>query len=204
MRDEPVVVLTPTDIASARALAEITADTLRQVGMKVQAPAMDWATLVQRRANDRAGCARRLEHLPYQLVGPGHGQSRPATFFCAATARDAAPGWPDSPRIEGLRDDWFAAPDLPAQQALARHAAASGVHRCALHPARPVFRADRLPGESDRDPEGQSGVLEFAANMSASEGTKDGMSDFELVWDFALRRRGIAGLGRGQPAAAVL
>ena len=42
--------LTPTDIASAKALAEITADTLRQVGMKVQAQAMDWATLVQRRA----------------------------------------------------------------------------------------------------------------------------------------------------------
>ena len=49
-KGEKVVVLTPTDIASAKALADITADSLRHVGMNVDAQAMDWATLVQRRA----------------------------------------------------------------------------------------------------------------------------------------------------------
>ena len=29
-------------------------------------------------------------------------------------------GWPDSPRIEALRDEWFQAPTLEAQQATAR------------------------------------------------------------------------------------
>ncbi len=49
-KGEKVVVLTPTDIASAKALADITADTLKHAGMNVDAQAMDWATLVGRRA----------------------------------------------------------------------------------------------------------------------------------------------------------
>lgn len=49
-RGEKIVLLTPTDIASARALAEISADTLRRLGVNVETPTMDWATLVQRRA----------------------------------------------------------------------------------------------------------------------------------------------------------
>ena len=33
---------------------------------------------------------------------------------------DAFPGWPTAPRLEALRQDWLAAPDLAAQQAIAR------------------------------------------------------------------------------------
>jgi peptide/nickel transport system substrate-binding protein len=29
-------------------------------------------------------------------------------------------GWPTSPRLESLRDAWFEAPDLPAQQKIGR------------------------------------------------------------------------------------
>jgi len=32
----------------------------------------------------------------------------------------SAPGWPSSPRIEELRQQWLAAPDLATQQSLAR------------------------------------------------------------------------------------
>ena len=42
--------LTPTDIPWSKALADITADLLHRLGANVEAPAMDWATLVQRRA----------------------------------------------------------------------------------------------------------------------------------------------------------
>jgi peptide/nickel transport system substrate-binding protein len=117
--NETVVVLTPTDIPSARALAEITADTLRQVGMKVQAPAMDWATLVQRRAKTDpvAQGGWSIFHTSWSgldMVNPA------AHVFLRGNGLAAAPGWPDSPRIEELRDAWFAAPDPSAQQALAR------------------------------------------------------------------------------------
>jgi peptide/nickel transport system substrate-binding protein len=117
-RGERVVVLTPTDIASARALAEITADTLRQLGMTVDAQTMDWATLVQRRAKpepvDQSGWS--IYHTSWSgldMINPaGH-------IFLRGNGKAAAPGWPDSPRIEALRESWFAAPDDAAQRAIA-------------------------------------------------------------------------------------
>jgi peptide/nickel transport system substrate-binding protein len=42
-------------------------------------------------------------------------------IFLRAQGRDAGMmGWPDSPRIEELRLQWIAAPDLPAQQKIAQ------------------------------------------------------------------------------------
>jgi len=122
--NEPVVVLTPTDIASARALAEITADVLRQVGMTVEAPAMDWATLVQRRVKTDpvAGPAGSQSGWSiYHTSWSGLDMINPAGHvFLRGNGRAAAPGWPDSPRIEALRDAWFAAANLEAQQSVAR------------------------------------------------------------------------------------
>jgi peptide/nickel transport system substrate-binding protein len=118
-KGETVVVLTPTDIASAKALAEITADMLRKLGMTVEAPAMDWATLVQRRAKtDPVGQGGwSIFHTSWaglDMINPaGH-------IFLRGNGRAAAPGWPNSPEIETLRNDWFAAPDVAAQQTVAR------------------------------------------------------------------------------------
>ncbi len=138
--NEPVVILTPTDIASARALAEITADTLRRAGMKVEAPAMDWATLVQRRVN--TGPVGPVGGPGGGPGGGGPGGGRAETYggwsiyhtswagldmvnpvgngFLRGTGRAAAPGWPDSPRIEALRDAWLDAPGQAAQRAIAK------------------------------------------------------------------------------------
>lgn len=118
-KGEKVVILTPTDIASARALAEITADLLKRLGMNVEAPAMDWATLVQRRVKtdpvEQGGWS--IFHTSWaglDVMNPaGH-------VFLRGNGKAAAPGWPDSPRLEALRDEWFAAPDLAAQQTLAQ------------------------------------------------------------------------------------
>jgi peptide/nickel transport system substrate-binding protein len=118
-KGETVVVLTPADIASAKALAEITADMLRKLDMTVEAPSMDWATLVQRRVKtDAVGQGGwSIFHTSWaglDMINPaGH-------VFLRGNGKAAAPGWPDSPAIEALRDDWFAAPDLPAQQAVAQ------------------------------------------------------------------------------------
>jgi peptide/nickel transport system substrate-binding protein len=118
-KGETVVVLTPTDIASAKALAEITADMLRKLGMTVEAPAMDWAALVQRRVKtDPVGQGGwSIFHTSWaglDMLNPaGH-------IFLRGNGKAAAPGWPNSPAIESLRDEWFAAPDLAAQQSVAR------------------------------------------------------------------------------------
>lgn len=118
-RGEKIVLLTPTDIASARALADITADTLHQLGMNVDAQAMDWATLVQRRAKtdpvEQGGWSM------FHTSWSGLDQINPAGhIFLRGNGKAAAPGWPTSPRIEELRDAWFRAPDLATQQSLAR------------------------------------------------------------------------------------
>lgn len=117
-KGEKVVVLTPTDIASAKALAEITADLLHRLGMNVEAPAMDWATLVQRRV--KTDPVAQGGWSVFHTSWAGNDMVNPAGhIFLRANGKSAAPGWPDSPRLEALRNDWFAAPDLAAQKSLA-------------------------------------------------------------------------------------
>ena len=104
--------------------------------------AADATTLVQRRIKtdpvDQGGWS--IFHTSWA----GLDMINPADHvFLRGNGKSAAPGWPDSPRIEALRNDWFAAPDVPTQQAIARHPA-PGFHRRALHSPRPVFRPDRL------------------------------------------------------------
>jgi peptide/nickel transport system substrate-binding protein len=116
---EKIVLLAPTDIASAKALADISADLLKRLGMNVEYQAMDWATLVQRRAKtdpvEQGGWS--LFHTSWNgldmLTPAGH-------VFLRGNGRAASPGWPTSPRIEELRDAWFKAPDQAAQQAICR------------------------------------------------------------------------------------
>ena len=111
---EPVVILTPTDIASARALAEITADTLRKLGVAVEAPTMEWASLVQRRVKTDGWNIFHTSWAALDMLNPaGH-------VFLRGNGKAAAPGWPDSPGIEAARNAWFAAPDDAAQRTIAR------------------------------------------------------------------------------------
>ena len=118
-KGETVVILTPTDIPSARALAEITADMLRKAGVTVEAPTMEWAALVQRRvkADPVAEGGWNIFHTSWaalDMLNPaGH-------VFLRANGRSAAPGWPDSMEIELLRKAWFAASGEERQQRIAR------------------------------------------------------------------------------------
>jgi peptide/nickel transport system substrate-binding protein len=116
---EKVVILTPTDIAASLAVAEIMADMLRKLGMNVEAQTMEWASVVQRRVKtdpvSQGGW--NIFHTNWAALD----MANPAGHvFLRGNGRAAAPGWPDSPRIESLRNDWFGAPDLAAQQAIAR------------------------------------------------------------------------------------
>jgi peptide/nickel transport system substrate-binding protein len=118
-KGEKVVILTPTDIASAKALADITADTLHRLGMNVDAQAMDWATLVQCRA--KMDAVEKGGWSIFHTSWSGLDQINPAGhIFLRANGKAASPGWPTSPRLEELRDAWFKAPNLAAQQSLAQ------------------------------------------------------------------------------------
>ncbi|HET6185326.1 MAG TPA: ABC transporter substrate-binding protein [Acetobacteraceae bacterium] len=115
---EKIVLLAPADIPSAKALADISADLFHKLGANLDYQAMDWATLVQRRAKqtpvDQGGW--NLFHTSWagtDMMSPaGH-------VFLRGNGKAATVGWPSSPKIEALRDEWLAAPDLAAQKKIA-------------------------------------------------------------------------------------
>ena len=91
---------------------------MKQVGMNVDYQAMDWGTVVQRRAKQDPAGQGRLERVPHRS-GPGStSPTRSATCSCAATARTA---WWAGRRAEdrGTAHAWFEAPDLAAQKKIA-------------------------------------------------------------------------------------
>jgi len=117
-RGERIVLLAPTNIAGAKALADITADWMKTLGLNVDYQGMDWATLVQRRAKqeplDQGGWSI------YHTSWSGADQLNPAGHvFLRGNAKQATVGWPSSPELERLREAWLAAPDLAAQQRIA-------------------------------------------------------------------------------------
>ena len=112
---EKVVLFNPTDIPSVKTLAEVTNDMLKKIGMNVDFQAMDWATVVQRRVKqdpvDQGGWSI------FQTSWGGVDHFNPAVHaFLRGNSKDGIMGWPLSPRIEELRNEWFAAPDLATQK----------------------------------------------------------------------------------------
>ena len=117
-KGEKVALLVPTDIPSTNALAEVTADLFRKLGLNLDAQAMDWGTAVQRRTNmepvERGGWS------VFQTSWSGLDHATPAGHpFLRGNGRVAAPGWPDSPALEALREEWLRSPDPAAQFSLA-------------------------------------------------------------------------------------
>jgi peptide/nickel transport system substrate-binding protein len=112
---ERVVVLQADDYPSLKGLAEVTADLLKQVGMNVEVQSGDWGTISTRRANrgplDKGGWSIFVTGLGNTIDPGGH-------LGLRANGARAWFGWPDSPRLEELRQDWITAPDMAAQAAI--------------------------------------------------------------------------------------
>ena len=116
--NERVAILVAMDVPYLRLMGEVTADLLKRVGMNVDVQAIDWTTLVQRRPKTdplSAGgwslfCIN--DNGVNQLDPSGH-------LWLRGNGRDAAPGWPTSPRIEALRDAWLTEADPARGRSLA-------------------------------------------------------------------------------------
>jgi peptide/nickel transport system substrate-binding protein len=118
-KGEKVVLLAPTDFPILKAMADVGADVMQKAGLNVDYQAMDWGTVVQRRAKkdptDKGGWS--VFHTFWQ----GLDQSNPVGHvFLRGNGEAGMMGWPSSPKIEQLRQQWIAAPDLAAQQDIAR------------------------------------------------------------------------------------
>ncbi len=117
-KGEKVVVLAPTDFPILKAEADVGADVMQKIGLNVDYQAMDWGTVVQRRAKmdppDKGGWS------VFHTFWAGLDQSNPVGHvFLRGNGKDGMVGWPTAPKIEALRSRWIAAPDLATQKKLA-------------------------------------------------------------------------------------
>lgn len=118
-KGEKVVLLMPTDLAELKAEADVCNDLFRKVGFNVDAQASDWGTVVQRRASQKPIAEGGWS--VFNTFWTGLDQLDPAghVFLRGQGKAGGQPGWPSSPKIEALRDQWLAATDEKAQKALA-------------------------------------------------------------------------------------
>ena len=112
---EKVVVLAATTIPTIWGAAQVTQDLLGKLGMNVDFQALEWGTVVQRRASkepvDKGGWS-----IFHTFLGGMTNITPAANFAIRASGGDAWFGWPSDPKMEALRAAWFDATDVGAQQ----------------------------------------------------------------------------------------
>ena len=118
-KGEKVVILAPTDFPILKALADVCADAMKQAGLNVDYQAMDWGTVVQRRAKQDP--VEKGGWNVFNTFWGGLDQFSPVahTFLRGLGAKGGLPGWPSSDRLEELRQQWLDAPDLASQKKIA-------------------------------------------------------------------------------------
>jgi peptide/nickel transport system substrate-binding protein len=115
-KGEKVVIMSPVNYPDTNPLGIVAADVFAKVGLNVDFQALDWGTVVQRRASrapvDKGGWSIFVTYLN------GTNNFDPAGQLGIRGNGDKAWfGWPNAPKLEEARDAWFAAPDLAAQKA---------------------------------------------------------------------------------------
>ena len=114
-KGEKTVIIAPTDYAHLQAFCQVGRELMTSIGLNVDYVATDWGTVVQRRASrepvEKGGWSM------FCTGWEGLNTSDPGGHYPVMGNGDKAWfGWPNSPRIEKLRDDWFNAPDAAAQK----------------------------------------------------------------------------------------
>ncbi|MBI0534993.1 ABC transporter substrate-binding protein [Roseomonas sp. KE2513] len=117
--NQPMRLVGPTDILAPAAMTQVCADLVRRLGFNADIVLTDWGTTVQRRTSreplERGGWSMILTSFSsFDFVDPS------AHFPLRGNGTSAWPGWPDMPRLETLRDEWFLAPDAEESKRIAR------------------------------------------------------------------------------------
>lgn len=118
-KGEKIVVLAATTIPSIWAEALVATDVLQKIGMNVDLQSLEWGTVVARRAVKEP-----IDHggwnIFYTYLG-GFGNISPGpNIAIRGSGANSWFGWPIDPEMEALRDQWFEAPNLAAQQKICR------------------------------------------------------------------------------------
>ena len=141
--------MAPTDFAVINAMAQVTAQVCRDLGLNVDYVATDWGALVQRRASrepvEKGGWSL------FCTYGDGFTFSNPAVYTALwGLGEKGWFGWYKSDKMEALRDAWFEALDLPTQQKLGREMQALAMEEVPFVPLglwrQPIARRSNVNG----------------------------------------------------------
>ncbi|MGO4391341.1 ABC transporter substrate-binding protein [Variovorax sp. M-6] len=114
----PVVILQPTDNASVKAQPVVIGQALRAAGFNVQMQAMDWQSVVTRRASQAP-----LAEGGWSIFATNNVIAEASdplrAFGVAANGKQAWFGWPDVPKIEELRAQFALTTNVTEQKKLA-------------------------------------------------------------------------------------
>jgi len=114
----PVVVLDPTDIPVTHGAALVSRELMTQVGFNVDLQAMDWSTVVARRAKKEPPSQGGWNVLFTWWIAAD--VMNPAVHAGISGAGAGAWfGWPENGQIEDLKKQWAQAPDPATQKRLA-------------------------------------------------------------------------------------
>ena len=115
-KGEKIVVMIASDFPVLNAMGQVGADMLQQVGMNVDLQVTDWGSVVQRRSSRKPPAEGGWSVFFTSFTGID--QYTPASHLgLRGNGANAWFGWPTEPKLEELRNAWFAAPDLAAQKA---------------------------------------------------------------------------------------
>jgi peptide/nickel transport system substrate-binding protein len=116
-KGEKIVVLVPSDPPVQAAAAMVTVQDLRKIGMNVDAQAMDWSTLLGRRAK-RDSPAHGGWSI-FSTYSVGFDVMSPVVNSYMGGTGDAGPaGWPNDPQMESLRMAWAKEGNLAKRKAI--------------------------------------------------------------------------------------
>ena len=112
---EKAVIISPTDYPWLQAFCQVTRELLMKLGINVEYVSTDWGTVVQRRASKEP-----VEKGGWSIFCTGWeglNLNDPAGHYpLMGNGQNAWFGWPDNPKVEALRADWYDAPDAAAQK----------------------------------------------------------------------------------------
>jgi peptide/nickel transport system substrate-binding protein len=117
-RGERVALPVPTDFPSLKALGDVGADLFHRIGLNVDYQATDWGSVMQRMG--KTDPVAQGGWSAFHTFWAGLDQLNPAVnAWLRGNGQAAARGWPTSPQLESLREDWLAATRLEDQQRIA-------------------------------------------------------------------------------------
>jgi peptide/nickel transport system substrate-binding protein len=118
-KGEPIVLLDPADLPQLHAMALVTADMLKRLGLNVDVATTEWGAVIKR-IYSKDSVAQGGWNVfvtgfgTYDMINPAT-----ARVLRAAGAKGVLPGWADDDKLEKLRAAWFEARDDASRRELA-------------------------------------------------------------------------------------